>query len=862
MKIKRMVKRLFAVASGATMLGATAMGALAADLNNYPNDFVTDGTFDGFFVVGEAAASVDNLAMTDIAASMKVAGGGSSSVTVSGDAWMVGTSAKKFELSNTNSTVTGEQIRDIESFISKGELGALADGSYNAGGTGSSYQQYLYFDTANNDQNEIVKYVENDKDVTADFFFVKNGESIGEYVLEFSSAPESTIQNTAGSASTTGAVLDDFETTSIMMLGKSYDIVLARRSSSAKTHSIKLTMMGGSATGSLLEGESTSVTALDKEYDVTLSYTDATYAKFTVNGEATDKLQKGDTFKLADGNEIGVSEILYQSYAGGVHSATFFVGASKVELTDSNVTTLGLGESTLKVGSESISGAVVQIEGSDDDTTYTLTKIRVNMTAQDDYFVPAGGKLSDAIVEQGDDKELLFTNNWDIEYKGLTDVPTHEIKILSSTDRKYKLQWYDGDNNMVQMPFAYAVNNTHIQFSEDASDKEVILNEGLNVSKNDYFAVTGGSATSGTAKSYALQYKGADKSTATSPKIKFKNLGSGETLEYALDTDTASGTIATIKLGGYSFAVTTDAPASKSSADVVVNVALDGTLTASGQELDIVDYSGVTIDFGNGLAGNFSEVNASVTNMLQPTKTNVSSVDVTFKYEYSSDYDDFKPANIVATIDAAATNEVRITTLNSGGSSNPGITPEGVENIVYGYNSFGGKWSFTSPSSSPHELTLEAPETQRLPQLYVTSGSVTTASSNSGSLVAVTVVDATKLDSEVSDVKAQNLIVVGGPCVNTAAAKLMGNPSDCTEGFTPGKARVKLFTNGDKVAMLVAGYSGADTRLAGKVVANRAGELSGEEVEIEGTTYSDATIGAPTVVEAVVEKAMEETTTE
>ncbi|MFH1395823.1 MAG: hypothetical protein ABIG93_00330, partial [archaeon] len=96
-----------------------------------------------------------------------------------------------------------------------------------------------------------------------------------------------------------------------------------------------------------------------------------------------------------------------------------------------------------------------------------------------------------------------------------------------------------------------------------------------------------------------------------------------------------------------------------------------------------------------------------------------------------------------------------------------------------------------------------------------------------------------------------NLVVVGGPCVNTVAAELMGNPADCTEGFTPGKSRVKLFTQANgNVAMLVAGYSGADTRLAGKVIAHRYADANfkGTEVEIEGTTYTDASIGAPTVV--------------
>ncbi|MBT6774611.1 hypothetical protein HOA91_04530 [Candidatus Woesearchaeota archaeon] len=44
------------------------------DLANYPEYFVTNGKFNGFFVVGENAPAVDNLAMTDIAASMKLNG--------------------------------------------------------------------------------------------------------------------------------------------------------------------------------------------------------------------------------------------------------------------------------------------------------------------------------------------------------------------------------------------------------------------------------------------------------------------------------------------------------------------------------------------------------------------------------------------------------------------------------------------------------------------------------------------------------------------------------------------------------------------------------------------------------------------
>lgn len=118
--------------------------------------------------------------------------------------------------------------------------------------------------------------------------------------------------------------------------------------------------------------------------------------------------------------------------------------------------------------------------------------------------------------------------------------------------------------------------------------------------------------------------------------------------------------------------------------------------------------------------------------------------------------------------------------------------------------------------------------------------------------------DATKLDTEIVDVSAQNLIVIGSPCVNAITAELLGNPDDCTEGFSPGKARIIMLKNTEtnNLAMIVAGYTGEDTRLAAKVIAHRYHELQeigGCEVEISGTTYSDATIGTPTIVERVID---------
>ncbi len=857
MKIKRMVKRLFAVGAGATMLGATAMGALAADLSNYPDMFVTDGTFNGFFVVGEAAASVDNLAMTDIAASMKYSKptSSASTVTVEGDAWLVGTSSKKYELANNNAsdtTVIGENIRDIATFIGDDELQALADSSWATNEQSHDYQQFFFFDDASN-TNGIVKYTESDADVTADHFFFASAREIGRYVIEFSSTAQSDVTDSTGAADTTGTYLDDFEDTTLNILGKTYTVVQARRPASARQTSIRLVLMAGSTSDTLLEGESKTYTTGGKEYEVTLSFVDSDQAKFIVNGETTNLIRDGDTYKLNDGTEIGVSEILYQDYAGGVHSSTFFLGAQKLEFRDNNASTAtSAAESThdMILGSEAQDGFAVGFTGSDDNTTFSVTTIEVNVTAEDDFFIPEGGKLSDVMTAAGEETGF-FGSLIDFEYKGLTEEETHDIQLKTSSSRRYELALFDGDGNKVDIPIAYAEAQYNLTFGRESisasnptrtNQKRLIIQENNSISKDDYFIVTdttSGSAADGSAKSYLLTYQGSDRSTKDSPKIRFKNQGSGETLEYSVGTTNAT---ATIKLGGYSFGVYGQGITAD---DFPIFVALNG-------DSDITDLAPVNFIDSYGSQWAFTDNSTEIFLNGSERPANVSnqdSITVTQSTPNVDDYDNFPPSNIVLNITATSGPEVLAAI-----SGVTLLTPDGKTEVSYGYTSMGSYVDFREPSGDPDELVLTYPEKQRLPQVYVTSGATTSSTSGSSEMASVTVVDATKLDSEIGSVSAQNLVVVGGPCVNTVAAELLGNPAECTQGFTPGKARVKLFeqANGN-VAMLVAGYSGADTRLAGKVIAHRASELSGSEVEVEGTTYSDATISAPSAAGSMEE---------
>ncbi len=840
MKIRRIVKRLAAVGTGVAMLGATAMGALAAtDLSTYPNMFVTDGTFNGFLVVGANAKPIDNLAMTDIVAGMKYvkAGAASTATTVEGDSWKVGTSTKRYEMGENalaDSSVTGETIQDIATFITSDELDALANGEWSTNDNSYTYNQFLYFDeTAQT--SSIVKYTENDADVTKDFFYIANGHPIAKYRMEFTSTAQSDVTDADGVADTTGQYLNDFEDTKLTVLGRVYSIVKAQRPSGTQG-SVKLTLMAGASKDSLQELEAKTYTVNGKEYDVTLSFVDSTHAKFVVNGESTAKIRDGETYVLADGSEIGVSSILYQSYAGGIHSADFFVGAQKMEFTDTAVAT-ATSSNELKVGSEDIDGAAVFVTGTDNNVTFTITTIEVNMTSQDDYFVPANGKLSDTILAAGDEKQLLMNGGFDIEYKGLTTAETHDIKLSTSSSRRYELEVYDGDNKKVALPIAYAEGTYNLSMGKETisgannNRKALLFTEGTSIYKDDYFVLTSGTASDGSAKSYLLQYSGADDTDKTSPKIKFKNIGSAETLEYSAST---SATVATIKLGGNSFIVNYTSSTSAGD-DYTICVDLNGGGDIGTTVVPFMDYYGARLDVA--AVGGFGNV------------TMEDQINVTVSTPNTDDYESMEPGNVNITITAAAGPETRAT-FGIDGADNL-LTPEGESNVAYGYTHMGTFIKFEQPSSDPDLVTLTYPKEQILPQLYVTSGATKSATTTTGgTLTAVSVVDATKLDSEITDYKAENLIVVGGPCVNTVAAQLLGSPAVCTEGFTPGKARVKLFENGGKVAMLVAGYSGADTRLAGSVIAHRYSELFGTEVEIEGTTSTDATITAPTVVAA------------
>jgi hypothetical protein len=94
----------------------------------------------------------------------------------------------------------------------------------------------------------------------------------------------------------------------------------------------------------------------------------------------------------------------------------------------------------------------------------------------------------------------------------------------------------------------------------------------------------------------------------------------------------------------------------------------------------------------------------------------------------------------------------------------------------------------------------------------------------------------------------ENLIVVGGPFVNSVAADLMGNPTDdqVNQMFEPGRAKIKLYASQN--AILVAGYNAQDTVGASRVLADYGSyDLTGDEVEVVVPSLSTISVTEPTL---------------
>ncbi len=589
-------------------------------------------------------------------------------------------------------------LESEKGYISREELsGILASGKASNAEGSFNYKQKMYFEDAD---TGYVLVAENNNDAISDFLYFKSGKQIARYELGFEEPFKSNIYDSGGSLSETGDSLSGFEDVEIAMLGKGYTIAKATRNG-GKNGQITLIMMAGAVKDTLQEGDSKTYTLNGREYDVRLDYVDKDTVEFNVNGEETGALQEGSIKKLYDGILIGVSGILYQDYAGGAHSATFFLGAEKLELKDTNVKDISSSDS-LKADDKAISNSKVIIEGTDDNIFFKVSKISIDMIADDDFYIPSGGKLSES--PDLDEPRLLFTNSWDIEYDGVKGQPTEEIIIETNTDKKYSLKFQDGNNYNSVLPLIEAVEPSKIVLGE--KNNALVIQENKKIAKDNYLIISDEQKEDGRRKSFALQYKGADKLSADIPKIMFRDLGSGEIIERPIGvgksvivlvdgTEFTVSELAKVGYSGITFSVYNISSTSSNDFNVLVDLNANGNI--ENNIVGLNTYSGASIGIVN--EGDIVRLSLGT--------------------PHRDDYDTLKPSPFIFELSADSNGNAQIE--KSEEMLHKFFMPEEGELIELAYNSHGTLSILSVPEDTPESLLFEYPEKQILPRVFITA---------------------------------------------------------------------------------------------------------------------------------------------
>jgi len=858
MNMKKGIKQIIAVGTGAIMLGATIVGAMAAtpSLANYPSPFIKDGKFDGIMVLGSRAATDDVLGAIDIASSLqynmkaeRTLSYGTGAIDVSGDAVVIKKSSDNLEIN--------EFVRDVKDVLTEDDMSMLTQGTFSNNKDNSDYNHYLRF----GDSGKVV-YAENEYDDVGLFLTFQNPSDepkfVFQYELEFENSMESDV--ISGEAK-------DFNGQTIDMFGTTYTIV----DSNIAANSIKMTLMAGEQTDTMYEYDTKTYQINGTAYEVTVDIISDSSSggdpsvKFNVNGQSTEKMFEGDTDVLHDGTQIGVREIMPNegSEVNGRDMVEFYLGSTKVQLEDNNIAdTKSYG--SVEIESDKINSGGIDFTASITPTSSTDSKpSNVKITNIKYTLLKTRAERGDVYISENSSlrKELenpnaMFGPDWDIQFKGVTKQDSTDVIVKSTGDDQYNFEFTSQEGLEYNIPLLGISATSPFALQLGDEDDMLYMKEKVSIPVDGMFVLNDNSKENN-ANTRIMKLEDIDTSER---KVEFSDLsGDGsKTIFYENSTlyntpaDTANyispnfNHRANLIVGGDTYSVAVDTTNLK----IMVDFNKDGTIKTG-------DMPNMVVKGGGIVSFNSTEINDADAKL---TNGNVSMKLTTT----AEDMDEAKEQIIPwvmkedMTLKEVTMNMGDVTSTNSTGGKDK-LKMSKINDVETVMTNYGALVEFDT-DASPEQLKIAYPDQQLFAQVLIRGPGEAKTSEGSGTIKYTTIteripVGTSVLDTSVTDINAQNMIVVGGPCVNSVAAALMGNPANCAEGFSEGNAIVKLVQNGNKVAMIVAGYSAVDSMRAARTISNYQdfkSRLLGSEVNIKGTGLTVTDITAPIAVVAPV----------
>jgi hypothetical protein len=782
MNVKKAIKRIAALAAGTTMVTATIMGAMAYDLGDYPMPYIKDGVFNGNLVIGKTADVTDVIGAIDIAASLQAAA--KTPVSVDGSTSTVSVTGGVAIKSSSEDFNFGDKLNDFNGgeYDSDDFPTLLADGTIeDDDGTEYDYEQTIDVGDAE------LMYGQNDDYGDEPVFYLDLAGASDPY-LTFNVEMLDTLDVTA---------LKNSE--SIDMFGKTYTF--------DPNHDADgdLTLYGSDTTVVVNQGAPVTVDVNGQEYTIEVlgGNTGASSAIIRVTGDSTSTktLVAGDSRTMA-GLDLFVDDVFISDIGEDTISVNIFVGSEKLVIPASAVDN-ATSYQEITIGTEDNTNIDAWVEtGADQDLTDVEgIHFRVDPT---DFTDPTIDDDWNWLTMGNEFTDDLF--GFSIAFEGMSPTLDSNSRQMTELTRKgdaYNLVFTNNDGDEYDFELVYAPTDSTLAFGSDGDFLGEAVTAGDDIAEDQYFILESTDTKVGEKTTYIYEVR--DTNVDAPATVTLRDIGSGTTKEYRVDDEIAD-------------------------TGVKVATIADGTFTLDDDTVqEIVTKEGMVVTWS--YAANLTAANA--------TDTTISFA------EDAEDLDEASASTLSVMVEPDATDDIVLATAT--GTYHEASDTDG--NNRYGISDYGTWFNeerdnngdymkvYYSGTETDYNVFLNGPDA-----VVVTSGASSDGTAYNVNEFVVGQIAVYDSDA-MSLLGKKPLIVVGGPCVNTVAMDLMGNPEVCWEGFTEGKAIIKSFSA--EQAILVAGYSGEDTTGAARVLADyKKYDLTGDEVEVIVTDLNNLEVNA------------------
>lgn len=735
---------------------------------NYPAPFIAGGAKDVAIVYGSNALTSDLAAAVDVSSNLQY--------------WLASQTAEGSSV--IDSSASGGDSYKLEKTSTKFQLGLgvldVVSGSVTDSNLPVLLADGVYMDDDNDEfdytqtvtlKNHTLAFFEDNdykEDVPSVGIRIASGSQVLTYSLDFTENP----------------LWADLETSDIFFAGKEYYVLDAVNNTS-------LTLLDSAQSANIVEGETATVTVGDKSYVVGINFVESGSVKLDVDGEITDKISATGTYKLSDGTYVGVKEVNFNSKDTGVSNVEFSLGKGKLKLTE---------DTDVELNDDTVNGLMVGLLSS----TEYLTKISLNWTADDDLFIAEGSDIS-----------MPGFNVLKLSWGGMTFPKEEAIAIEPDGDSSFKLTNFPLKDSTETINLLYW-NNTAFTYIGKDSTKRLVTNTTSLTFDADTDEQFVASWTDGKdAESYLMR--------ATS--FTTENSINKTSIQYRKDSiwtdakkDAQDGDV--VSLGNVDLTL----------GDIDKNAKTVVITNTAGQFNKLYSKEGLMIHLPYKVATGAATTSGAIvgSNMTNGTIQTFT----LYASEEDKNGNKGQGLNVTFTLADDASDDTSVTAV--GGSLGGTWTEVGATDVEenYVYSALATKISHDK-SGNQYDATLTYHGEESYGNVYLTSPTtvITPGSSGSSGGSVSELGTVTVKDTEVSSVSAKNLIVIGGSCVNTAAAKILGSDvALCGAAFTEkagvgaNQALIKVVKNPylaadtTKVAMLIAGYEADDTIKAAKYV--------------------------------------------